>query len=194
MEKRAKVIAFAGIDGCGKSTQINLLYQALINQYQIFISKITYMPLNERNQSKLQDLLIDCRSGIEILKQTWEIWQKAQKDYDFIFCDRYLMCYLAYAYAYGFKNIELIRQMLFFIKNPDLTFYFNLDPTLALMRIDNRSKTHDKHENIQTLTKAQKGYAKLFPSMGKIITLDATQEPELINEKLIRTLQNQHFM
>ena len=104
------------------------------------------------------------------------------------------MCYLAYAYAYGFKNIELIRQMLFFIKNPDLTFYFDLDPTLALTRINKRAEVHDKHENITTLTQAQRGYTKLFPYMGEIISLDATQEPEKINKNLIRILNNHHFI
>ena len=187
MPNKSKIIAFAGIDGCGKSTQLKLVYDALISSYSVYVSKLTYMPLNDMNQNFLKDLLIECRSGLEILKQALLV-QRKTNEYDYILCDRYLMCYLAYAYAYGMEPIETIKKMLFFLKNPDLTLYFDIDVQIALERIKSRGKALNKHENYNTLLKAQEGYAKLYNSVGDLEIIDANKSIEEVNKSVMKSL------
>ncbi len=187
MQNKPKIIVFSEIDGSGKSTQLKLLYNELITNYRVFISKIEYMPLNDMNKSLIRNLLIEFKSGIEILKQTIEIHPKDNK-FDYILCDRYLMCYLAYAYMYGIESIELIRKMLFFIKNPDLTLYFDVDVDLALSRIKERNSEINKHENYESLMHAKKGYEKLFNSFGNLEIIDANKSVGEINNNVKDTL------
>ena len=187
MQNKPKIIVFSGIDGSGKSTQLKLIYNELILNYKVFISKIEYMPLNDMNKNLIKNLLIEFKSGIEILKQATEIQTKDNK-FDYILCDRYLMCYLAYAYIYGIEPIELIRKMLFFIKNPDLTLYFDIDVTLALDRIKERNSKINKHENYESLIRAKKGYEKLYNFFGNIEIIDANKSIEEINNNVKDTL------
>ena len=183
MHNRPKIIVFSGIDGSGKSTQLELLYNELFTNYRVFISKIEYMPLNDMNKSLIKNLLIEFKSGIEILKQTISLYTKDNK-FDYILCDRYLMCYLAYAYVYGIEPIELIRKMLFFIKNPDLTLYFDVDVDLALKRIQERDLELDRHENYASLIKAKEGYEKLYRCSGNLEIIDANKSVEEINNNV----------
>ena len=178
MQDKPKIIAFSGIDGSGKSTQLNLIYQELITKYNVYISKINYMPLNNMNKNIIKDLLIEFKSGIEILKQAMALYNK---NFDYILCDRYIMCYLAYAYIYGIEPIDLIRKMLFFIKNPDLTLYFNVDVEIALKRIKERRTDFAKHENYDSLVRAKKGYEKLYRCSGNLEIIDANKSVEEIN-------------
>ncbi len=184
---KPKIIVFAGIDGSGKSTQLELLNNELIKSYRVFISKIEYMSLNDMNKSLIRNLLIEFKSGIEILKQTIGLYTKDNK-FDYILCDRYLMCYLAYAYVYGIEPIELIRKMLFFIKNPDLTLYFDIDVNLALKRIQERDSELDKHENYESLSKAKEGYEKLYRYSGNLEIIDANRSAKEINANVKEVL------
>ena len=187
MHNKPKIIVFSGIDGSGKSTQLKLIYNELITNYRVFISKIEYMPLNDMNKNLIKNLLIEFKSGIEILKQATEIHTKNNK-FDYILCDRYLMCYLAYAYLYGIEPIELIRKILFFIKNPDLTLYFDIDANLAINRIKERNSGINKHENYESLVRAKKGYEKLYNSCGNLEIIDANKSIGEINNNVKDTL------
>lgn len=187
MPNKPKIIAFSGIDGCGKSTQLKLVYNALISSYKVYISKITYMPLNNMNQNAIRNLLIEFRSGLEILKQILSV-QRPNLEYDYVLCDRYLMCYLAYAYAYGIEPIDTLKKMLFMFKNPDLTLYFDIDVNNALERINSRGGEINKHENYETLSRAQEGYAKLYNSVGDLEIIDANKSVNAVNEKVMQTL------
>ena len=184
---KPKIIVFAGIDGSGKSTQLELLNNELIKSYRVFISKIEYMSLNDMNKSLIRNLLIEFKSGIEILKQTIGLYTKDNK-FDYILCDRYLMCYLAYAYVYGIEPIELIRKMLFFIKNPDLTLYFDIDVDLALKRIQEWDSALDKHENYESLSKDKEGYEKLYRYSGNLEIIDANRSAKEINANVKEVL------
>ena len=196
MHNKPKIIVFSGIDGSGKSTQLKLIYNELITNYRVFISKIEYMPLNDMNKNLIKNLLIEFKSGIEILKQATEIHTKNNK-FDYILCDRYLMCYLAYAYLYGIEPVDLIRKMLFFIKNPDLTLYFDIDVDLALNRIKQRNSEINKHENYESLMKAKKGYEKLYNSFGNLEIINANQSigeiSSNVKDTLIRRKLITHF-
>ena len=66
MQKRAKIIAFSGIDGSGKTTQLKLVKEELLNK-NVYISKLDYTPLNDMGKNKIFDLLLEARSGLEIL-------------------------------------------------------------------------------------------------------------------------------
>ncbi len=191
MVKKAKVIAFSGIDGCGKSTQINLVKNKLEKQGDVFIAKLGYFPLNDMGQNKLMDAFLKCRSGLEIIKYYTLLQHNEYKKYDYILCDRHLMCYLAYAYAYGIKQIDLIRKLLCFVKDPDLTLYFDVDVNEALKRIYERENHIDKSENYTTLYKAKEGYEKLFNKSDNVFRINANNGAQDIYEDVHKVLKKE---
>ena len=133
--KTVKTIAFCGLDGSGKSTQLKLVKNDLLKDKKILIAKLPYSPLNDLGKNPLKDLILEGRSGVEIIKYYLKLQGRESSKYDYILHDRHMLCFLAYAHAYGIKNIETIKSLLNIIKNPDLTLYFDIPPEIAVKRI-----------------------------------------------------------
>ena len=166
--KTVKTIAFCGLDGSGKSTQLKLVKNNLLKDKRILIAKLPYSPLNDLGKNPLKDLILEGRSGVEIIKYYLRLQGRESSKYDYILHDRHMLCFLAYAHAYGIKNIQTIKSLLNIIKNPDLTLYFDIPPEIAVKRIIERGEPINKHENIETLSKVREGYhrgIKLFPNV-----------------------------
>ena len=172
MEDRAKIIAFCGIDGCGKSTQLKLTNDYLSKSAKVLVSKINYSPLNKMGDNKCLDIFLKGYSAFKIISYYHDL-QNEVSNYDYILCDRHLLCYLAYAYAYGIGHLDLIRKLLFMVKNPDLTFYFDVPVDEALRRISGRS-VKDRNENFKTLTLAKEGYKFMIDSFDNVFMVDGT--------------------
>ncbi len=190
---KAKTIAFCGIDGCGKTTQLKLVKDFLAPK-KVLIAKTSYQPLNDMGQNKILDLLLEARSGFEILRYYLLLQHKDINNYDFVLYDRYLLCFLAYAYAYDVHALRLIKYFLKVIKDPDLTLYFDINPNLALTRILNRGKPLDKNENIDTLTKAKEGYTKLMPLFPNVEVIDASNDINASQKEIQKILHKNHFI
>ena len=191
---KAKTIAFCGIDGSGKSTQLKLVNHSLEKSSSVLEAKIAYSPLNSLGSNRLYNLLLEGRSGLEILKYYLKIQKSEVYNYDFILYDRHLLCYLAYAYAYGIKDLKLIRKLLKMINDPDLTLYFDITPELSLERVKARGKSLDKSENPFTLTKARLGYQALIPLFNNVEVINAEGPIDETHKTVQKILQKNHFI
>ena len=60
--KTVKTIAFCGLDGSGKSTQLKLVKNDLLKDKRILIAKLPYSPLNDLGKNPLKDLILEGRS------------------------------------------------------------------------------------------------------------------------------------
>ncbi len=172
MEDRAKIIAFCGIDGCGKSTQLKLTNDYLSKSAKVLVSKINYSPLNKMGDNKCLDIFLKGYSAFKIISYYHDL-QNEVSNYDYILCDRHLLCYLAYAYAYGIKHLDIIKKIFFMVKDPDLIFYFDVPVDVALKRISVRS-FKDRNENVKTLTLAKDGYEKVMGFFDNTYMIDGT--------------------
>ena len=173
MEDRAKIIAFCGIDGCGKSTQLKLTKDYLSKTSKVLVAKLNYSPFNKMGKNRFLDLALKGYSGFRIISYYYDLQNKDVFNYDYILCDRHLLCYLAYAYAYNIKHLDIIKEFLFMVNDPDLTFYFDVPVEEALKRISVRS-FRDKNENFKTLTLAKEGYEKAMQLFDNVYKIDGT--------------------
>lgn len=173
MEDRAKIIAFCGIDGCGKSTQLKLTKDYLSKTSKVLVAKLNYSPFNKMGKNRFLDLALKGYSGFRIISYYYDLQNKDVFNYDYILCDRHLLCYLAYAYAYNIKHLDIIKEFLFMVNDPDLTFYFDVPVEEALKRISVRS-FRDKNENFKTLTLAKEGYEKAMKLFDNVYRIDGT--------------------
>ena len=165
-----KFITFEGIDGCGKTTQIELISKHLNNNN--VNNKIVREPGSNNISEKIREILLDKNNVITFETETLlflsarshlvdSIIKKELENNVFILCDRFIDSTMAYQ-GYGRKlNRNLIQDMnLFATQNlfPYLTIIFDIDPEIAHHRIN--SNNFDRMENcgIDFQKKVRDGY------------------------------------
>ena len=179
-----KIISFEGIDGCGKTTQINLLYNFLIENK--IDTEILREPGGTYISEKIRDILLDNKNSICPESETLlfltarsvitqEVILPSLNKNNVILCDRFIDSTLAYQ-GYGRKiDLNLIEKFNLFATNnilPDLTLIFDVNPKLAFERINKNSIDRMESSGEKFLTDVRMGYleiAKNNPNRCKLI-------------------------
>lgn len=172
---RGIFIAFEGGDGCGKSTQIDLLERHLKARGEAVL--VTREPGGCPIAEQIRDMLLD-QQNVEMLPATEallyaasraqhvrEVLRPALAAGKIVLCDRYILSSLAYqGYGRGLGEaavLELNRLALDGL-SPDLTFYLALDAAAARLRVQNRGGTDRlEGEDAAFHDRVRKGFATL---------------------------------
>ena len=149
------LIAICGIDGSGKTTQIRLLEEKLSEVSDVYITK---QPTDFYRKYDRFRKIVNREANIDenIL---YELALMAAADkrrhYDeeirnnmdkIIICDRYVYSGYSYFLARGFKNIEWLKKLNDNLLMPDITFFIDVPPEVALERIIKRDGQSVKKE------------------------------------------------
>ncbi|MBO7217749.1 MAG: thymidylate kinase [Clostridia bacterium] len=190
-----KIIAFCGIDGAGKSTQLFKARDALnALGYSSYVSKVAYYPFHIFQEQLTQH---DMRIGMafQFAKHYLELIPELEKKgIDYLLCDRHALCHLAFAKTYGLddEKIEHISKIFNLAKSPDLICYFDLPLSVAMDRIINRSeKAVDSDETVEILGATQNNYKDIIAKFIKtpLLSVDATlpieQQTDIIMKKIL---------
>ena len=192
-----KLITFEGIEGVGKSTQINLILDWL--QTKGYSVKLLREPGSTDFGEKIRELLLSKESIINADTELLLMFAARSEmidtylldsNEDFILCDRYYHASIAYQ-GYGRKlSLKFIDHL---IKGlgcpiPDLTIIYDLDVKTGFER-----KTNDVIDRIESsgmdfFEDVRKGYQKLAKERSEVKIIDASQPVESISE------QTKHFV
>jgi len=155
--KRGKFIVIEGIDGSGKTSQVNLLKEKYKNNNIYFTREATDGPIGKLLRYTYLAGLRECDERIinmlYVADRLDHITNKEDGMINYlnnginVISDRYYLSSMAYnAYMMDTKQevINMINHTIIMNKyvmdilKPDLTIYINLDPAEALTRLKNR--------------------------------------------------------
>jgi len=169
----SKLVSFEGIDGCGKTTQINLISNIL--KKKNINHSVLREPGGTKISEKIRKILLDKDNNISSITETLlflsarsqmvhEIIKPKLKNNEIVLCDRFIDSTVAYQ-GYGHNlNVNLINSLnLFAIDGvfPDLTIVFDIDPVIAYERLSTKSLDRMELMGIDYLTKVRQGYLEV---------------------------------
>ena len=169
-----KLITFEGIDGSGKSTQIQLLeaeFEKLGISYKTFRE-----PGGTRLSEKIRTILLD-KENIELYSNaesllfaaaraqlTAEQIKPAITKGEFIICDRFIdstIAYQGYGRGLNINNLELINTIATDGLIPDITFILDIDPQKATERLKTVNPDRMEVAGIDFFKKIRQGYCQI---------------------------------
>ena len=205
---KGKFIVIEGIDGCGKTTQIDELSKwlpssGLINKDSKIITtrepggsllgkKLRGLILdnNENNKpSSLAELLLYSADRAEHVSK---IISPALNNNDWVISDRFSDSTLAYQ-GYGRNiNLEIIKNIESIVcqgEYPDLTFFLEISPEESILRRKNQIPDRIESEGIRFLEKVNEGF-KLIAKEKNWKVISASQNIKTITNQIKETVLN----
>ncbi|MFA5405022.1 MAG: dTMP kinase [Ignavibacteria bacterium] len=197
-------ITFEGIDLCGKSTQIRLLYDYLIKKNEKVV--LVREPGGTQISEKIRKILLDRKnSKMKYLTEfllfsasrhqlTEEIIKPLLKKRFTVLCDRFYDSSTAYQ-GYGGKiDLKIINTINKIATNnlvPDLSFLLDINYEENLKRRKISGKSHDRIEQKEKsyYKKVISGYktiAKLSPKRFRI--LDGKKDIETLQKEILNII------
>lgn len=182
-------ITFEGIDGCGKSTQCEMLKDYLTEYGKEFI--FVREPGGTEIGERIREILLDKKNTqmtarTELLlfeaaraQITDEVIRPALDDGKIVICDRFFDSSSAYqgkARGMGMDFVANLNMAATGGLQPDITFFFDISAEEALIRRGKRGEASDRIElaGLKFQEDVRQGYLDLARSSeGRIVTIDA---------------------
>ncbi len=189
------IISFEGIEGVGKSTQINLLKDWLNNKG---LSNVLFRePGSTKTSEKIRDLLLSNELNLsnesELLlmfaARAQLVSEKINNNADdVILFDRYYDASIAYQ-GYGRSlSLDLIKNLIQFTNcpEPNLTILLDLDVEEGFKRKSGDVIDRIESSGIEFFNRVREGYKQIAKSQpNRVKLIDADQESAVIHEQII---------
>lgn len=200
-------ITFEGIDGSGKTTQINLLVDNLKKKFPEREIVVSREPGGTSLGNGLREIILH---GGDIYKNTELLLYMADRSEHvatkispalkrgaIVICDRYIDSSLAY--QYGGRGFS--RDLVTFLNNfstdsllPDLTVLLDITAETSNKRVANGSNAPDRLENTgsEFFIRTRNAYLELFDDSqtndNRIVKIDGTLNVEEIQDVILKEI------
>jgi len=193
-----KLITFEGIDGSGKSTQIQLL------EAEFEKMRIAYKTFREPGgtdlSEKIREILLD-KDNIELnpnaesllfaaarAQLTVEQIKPALAKGDCVICDRFTdstIAYQGYGRGLNIKNLEMINNIATDGLTPDITFILDIDPVKASERMKAEAPDRMESGGIEFFQKIRQGYHQIMEqNPNRCIVINGEQSQEIVFKEI----------
>ncbi len=190
-------ITFEGCDGCGKTTQLELLAKYLENNgYEVLTTR---EPGAKGLGVKLREILLNydgevssnCESFLFLADRAQHIdtiIKPAIAEGKIVLCDRHIdstVAYQGYGRGLDLERINYLNELATSGLKPDLTLLFDVDTETSMQRV---GKNQDRMERagIEFQEKVRKGYLKLAKDEPKRIKVfDSRKTIEQLHQEVL---------
>ena len=193
---RGKFITFEGIEGCGKSTQIERLAKRLTklgkNVVKLrepggtaigeAIREVVKHPAGNDPIAPNTELLLMNASRAQLVQQ---VIRPALAQCSIVLCDRFYDSSIAYQ-GYGFnsdvKKLEMVSDFATLDNSPELTFYLDISIEKSISRRQYMEDDRIEKKGVEYLDKVRQGFLSIADkNPNRIITIDASLNRNKIN-------------
>ena len=199
--KKGLFITFEGADGCGKTTQLNLLKEYLEQKgYDVILTR---EPGAKGLGIKIREILLNydgevsnrCESFLFLADRAQNIdiiVNPTIKEGKIVLCDRHTdssVAYQGYGRGLDIEQIKTLNNLATGGKTPDLTLVFDVDIETSMKRVGNE-KDRMESAGVEFFNRVRNGYleiAKQEPERIKVI--DSTKSIEDVHNQVLQVIE-----
>lgn len=197
-------VTFEGVEGSGKSTQVNMLHAHLLRMNVDVIS--THEPGGTRLGEEIRRLLLNpayremhpmtetVLYAADRVQHVYEVIKPALDQGKVVLCDRFVDSSLAYqgvARRIGMEGVQNLNEWITDDLYPDITFLLEIPFRVGLKRLEKRKRGLDRmegqpeafHEQVQ---EAYRTMAKFFSH--RFVVINGADKPENIHHRVMQEL------
>ena len=196
MDKKGLFITFEGVDGCGKSTQMQLLSEYLKNRgYQ---TVITREPGAKGLGEKIREILLHYDGEVSSRAESFlfladrtqnieKIVNPAVAAGKIVLCDRHTdstLAYQGYGRGVNINELKMLNNLAVGNRKPNITFVFDIDVETSMTRVGNQ-KDRMESSGIEFFNKVRNGYLEIAKQEpDRVIVIDSRYSIEEIKNKV----------
>ena len=202
---RGFFITFEGIDGCGKSTQIDLLTRHFTKLKKPVVQ--TEEPGGTTGSNEIRKILLRENNFHWSAETEALLFMAARNDHvekvikpslnanKIVICDRFMDSTLVYQGMRSPKARQLSLTLFELIAiNPDITFLIDMEPEIALNRALSRSTEEDRFEKygINFQSQLRQNFLHIAKKhSGRIKIIDGNRSPQQVAAQIIQSIDTQ---
>ena len=200
---RGLFITFEGIDGCGKSTQIDFLTKRFTKMKKPVVK--TEEPGGTAGSNEIRKILLRENNFKWSVETEALLFMAARNDHvekvikpsindnKIVICDRFMDSTLVYQGMRSSRAKQLSLNLFELIAiNPDITFLIDMKPEIALRRALSRSTKEDRFENygISFQRELRKNFLDIARKHSdRIRIIDGNQTPENVAAQINESIE-----
>ena len=206
MTQNSLLITFEGGEGSGKTTQSQILYNAL-KEKGFDVTK-TREPGGTKFAEIIREILVQGESNkINNISELFlfaaaradhvqKVIKESLKDNKIVICDRFIDSTLAYQGYAGRLDLDLVEEVNKISIGeiyPDLTFILDIDPTQGIERAlgENNKETRFEEKDIIYHKKIRDGYMNIArDNPNRCVIISGTNDIEQISKKILELTLN----
>lgn len=193
MSNTGRFITFEGADGCGKTTQLNLLAEYLSKDFEVITTR---EPGAKGLGTQLREILLNydgevapqCESFLFLADRAQHIAtlvKPAIENGKIVLCDRHTdstIAYQGYGRGLDLKQIKYLNELAVQGIKPDLTLVFDVDIETSMKRVGVEKDRMESGGN-EFFNRVRNGYLEIAKSdSDRVVVIDASRSIEEIFE------------
>lgn len=197
-------ISFEGLDFCGKSTQVNLLEEYLVNNGKrvkiirepggtIISEKVRKILLDKKNKNMFieSEILLFSASRAQLVREVIKPYLEAEY---YVITDRFhdsTTAYQGFGRSISLDFVTAINSFAIGDAVPDITFFLDIPVAESKNRKALRNAELDRIELSDTsfYEKVREGYLHLAQKEKRFKVIDGLKSIEYINNEIIEVIQ-----